>query len=58
MMIHKIIQTGLMLSVLLMIPGALKGVADPPAWVKASILVPGVLGLVMAFVGLLALIWA
>ena len=56
-MIHKIIQTGLVLSVLLMIPGALKGVADPPALVKVSILVRGILGLAMAFVGMLALIW-
>jgi hypothetical protein len=57
-MIHKIIQTGLVLSVLLMVPGALKGVVDPPAWVKVSILVPGIFGLVMAFLGLLALILA
>ena len=57
-MIHKLIQTGLVLSVLLMLPDALKGVIDPPAWVKASILLLGMLGLAITFIGLLALIWA
>ena len=56
-MIHKIIQTGLVLSVLLMVPGVMKGAAEPPDWVKALILVPGSAGLAMVFVGTLALIW-
>lgn len=57
-MIHKIIHTGLLLSALLLIPGALKDVVDPNGWIKAFIVVGGMLGLLMSFVGMFFLIWA
>lgn len=57
-MLPKIIQTGMVLSALLLVPGAMRGVVDPPTWVKVFILVAGILGLVVAFIGLLVLIWA
>lgn len=56
-MMHQIIQTGLLLSLLLMVPGAVKDVIDPPIWFKAFVVFAGTSGLVLAFLGVLVLIW-
>lgn len=56
-MLYQVVLTGLLLSVLLLVPGALKNCAEPPKWVMVAIIVPGVLGLATAFLGTLVLIW-
>lgn len=56
-MLYKIVKTGLLLSAMLLIPGALKDALDPPDWVKAAIIITGATGVVVAFVGTLLAIW-
>lgn len=56
-MVHKIIQTGMVLSVLLMIPGVMRNAEEPPDWLKVLIIAPGLIGLAMVFFGILTLIW-
>lgn len=54
----KISVTGLIFTLLLIVPGMLKGSKhDPPVWIKGFILIPGGLGFVAVFLGLLLAVW-
>jgi hypothetical protein len=57
-MLTKITTTGLLFACFLFIPLCSSNEYDPPDWVKAVVIVPGLLGLVTAFGGALLLIWA
>lgn len=52
----KIAFSGLVLSVLLLLPAVLKDV-NPPFWFKAIVVIVGCSGLIMVFAGLLVAIW-
>ena len=52
----KIAYSGLVLALLLLIPGMLRG-KSPPDWFKVVVLSVGGIGVVLLFVGMLMAIW-